>query len=416
MTFENIEDAQFPSEKKPTLLYAWELGANFGHIGAFLPLARALREAGFPLHWVVAQTGPAARLLADEGFAWLQAPVAPERRYPGPPLSYADILRRFAYADPRDLLGLVEGWRQLILLTGATLVLADHGPTAVLAARSLGVPVMLFSNGFTVPPRRAPLPNMRPWLPLEEAQLGAIDAHVLDSVNRVLAHYGAPGLTRLCDLFDVAEEALLTYPELDHYADRGPASYWGSLPQADAAFPPPWPEGTGPRLFAYLRQETPNWQGVLAALAANSALRAVVYFPDLAAADRQRFSRPGLVFVDQPVDIGRAAREADGAITYASLATTTAFLLAGKPLLLMPAHLEQFLLARRVAEMGAGLFVNPDQPAGDLSPALASLLGNPLLAENARAFARKYAAFGQERVVANLVRRIRELCNLDDRS
>ena len=30
------------------LLYAWELGANFGHIGAFLPLARALRERGLP--------------------------------------------------------------------------------------------------------------------------------------------------------------------------------------------------------------------------------------------------------------------------------------------------------------------------------------------------------------------------------
>ena len=39
-------------------------------------------------------------------------------------------------------------------------------------------------------------------------------------------------LADLGELFQVAEEALLTYPELDHYEARGPAKYWGSLPNA----------------------------------------------------------------------------------------------------------------------------------------------------------------------------------------
>ena len=103
------------------------------------------------------------------------------------------------------------------------------------------------------------------------------------------------------------------------------------------------------------------------------------------------------------------ATEADAAITYASLATTTAFLLAGKPLLMLPGHLEQFLVARRVEEMGAGRLVNPEQPAGDLRAAIADLIDNPSWRANARAFAAKYAAFDQRAVIGNLVRRIGEM-------
>jgi UDP:flavonoid glycosyltransferase YjiC (YdhE family) len=102
-------------------------------------------------------------------------------------------------------------------------------------------------------------------------------------------------------------------------------------------------------------------------------------------------------------------READAAINYGSLATTTAFLLAGKPLLMLPGHLEQYLVARRVEEMGAGKLVNPELPPGDLRAALADLLDNPFWRGNARAFAAKYAAFDQGAVIGNLVRRIAEI-------
>jgi UDP:flavonoid glycosyltransferase YjiC (YdhE family) len=102
-------------------------------------------------------------------------------------------------------------------------------------------------------------------------------------------------------------------------------------------------------------------------------------------------------------------READVAITYASLATTTAFLLGGKPLLMLPGHLEQFMVARRVVDMGAGILVNPELPPGDLAGSLASLFNKAGYRDNARAFAAKYAAFDQSQIIRNLVRRIEEL-------
>lgn len=391
-----------------SILYAWEFGAGLGHMGVFLPLARRLREAGHDVHWLVTQPAVVGDFLASEGFAWLAAPTVPEAARQGPPLTYADILLRFGYADTQALFGLVGAWREAMRLTGAELILADHAPTAVLAARTLGIPVMLFSNGFTAPPRRTPLPNMRPWNPLPEQTISQLDATALATINTVLTRHDCPPMRALADLFDVAEEALVTFPELDHYSDRGPARYWGSLPSAGAGQPVEWPAGAGKRLFAYLRPECVHHEALLAALHALGHPTAV-FFPGMNPALPARYAAPHMRFLEQPADIEQMTQEGDIGITYSSLATTTAFLLAGKPLLLLPWHLEQFMLARRVEEMGAGRVVNPEQPPGDLRAVLADLLDNPAWRANAQAFADKYAAFDQQAVIGNLIRRITEI-------
>lgn len=393
---------------KRSVLYAWEFGAALGHVGAFMPFASALRAAGHQLHWAVAHPAEVGEYLAAAGERWLPAPSIPEQVRPGPPLSYADILLRYGYAQAKSLFGLTGAWRELMRLSGAQLVLADHAPTAVLAARTLDLPVMLFSNGFTVPPRRDPLPNMRAWMELPEEQLRTLDSAARDSINRVLERFRKPPLHCTAELFAVAEEALVTFPELDHYPDRGPARYWGSLPSAGTGRPAAWPQVAGSRLFAYLRPGLPHLQALLDALHRFGAAT-LAYVPGIDPALRIRYAAPHLVFLDHAADLRQMAREADCAITYASLATSTAFLLAGKPLLLLPGHLEQYMLARRIEEMGAGSVVSPDQPAGDLRSRLAALLSEPGWRDNARAFATKYAAFDQQAVAANLVRRVAEL-------
>jgi UDP:flavonoid glycosyltransferase YjiC (YdhE family) len=390
------------------LLYAWEFGANFGHIGAFLPLARALRQRGHQVRWAVSQTGPAARLLAQEDFTWMQAPICQEMPRTGPPLSYCDILLRFGYANVEDLLGLVVAWRELLRLNGAQAVLADHSPTAILAARTLGIPVVLFSSAFCVPPRQRPLPNMRPWLALPPGQLDALEKEALASINAILERFGQPPFDAVAQLFDVAENTLIGFPELDHYAERGPARYWGNLLHAGVGDAPAWPKLQGKRIFGYLRTGTPHHEAALAAL---HALRepTVVFFPDAPPTLLERYCAPHLVFSAQPLDLAQTAREADAAITYASMSTATSFLLQGKPLLLLPGHLEQFLLARRVEEMGAGLLVNPEQQPVDLEHKLRRILLEPDFALNAQAFARKYSNFPQDAVIAHLIRRIEEI-------
>lgn len=390
------------------IAYAWEFGANLGHIGAFLPMARALRARGHGVDWIVAQVGSAARLLEREGYTWLQAPTLPEARRDGPPLSYADILLRFGYANATDLLGLVVAWRELLRLTGSRLLMADHAPTALLAARSLGLPAVLFSSGFCVPPRQFPLPNMRPWLALPPERLLASEQQALGSINAVLAHFGRPPLAALWQLFDVAEDTLLGFPELDHYGERGAARYWGNLPDAGVGAAPAWPDLPGKRLFAYLRSECVHHEAALAAVA-ELGLPTLVFFPDAPAALVARFASERLVFSAAPVDLGAAAAAAAAAVTYASLSTTTRFLLAGKPLLLLPGHLEQYLMARRVEEMGGGLLADPERPAEDLPAKLRQVVSDPRFTAAAAAFAAKYRAFPQDVVINNLARRVEEI-------
>ena len=390
------------------LLYAWEFGANFGHVGAFLPLARALRQRGHDVRWAVSQTAPAARLLTQEGFTWLQAPTCQETPRAGPPLSYNDILLRFGYLNAEDLLGLVVAWRELMRLTGAQAVLADHAPTAILAARTLGIPVVLFGSGFYVPPRQRPLPNMRPWLALPPGQLDALENQALASINAVLGHFGQAPLDAVAQLFEVAEDTLLGFPELDHYADRGPARYWGNLPDAGVGDAPVWPKVQGKRIFGYLRTDTRHHEAALAALHALGQ-PTVVFFPGAPPTLVERYAAPHLVFSSKPLALAQTAREADAAITYASMSTVTSFLLKGKPVLLLPGHLEQFLLARRVEEMGAGLLVNPEQPPVDLELKLRRVLGEADFTLNAQAFARKYGNFPQDTVTAHLVGRIENI-------
>lgn len=395
------------------IVYAWELGAALGHIGSFLPLAKALRARGHTVDWLVTQPDQAAKLLPQEGFTWLQAPTLPERRSTGVPLNYAGILLRFGYAQFEDLLGLVVAWRELLGLLKPDVVLVDHAPTAILAARTLGIPVMLFGSGFMTPPAQSPLPNMRPWLNIPLKQLHELDAAVLGSLNAVLAYFGHAPLQYLAELFQVAETTLLTFPELDHYAQRGPASYWGALPAA-VAHPPQWPTALAdngqllPRVYAYLRVSGAHVEAAFQALQA-LACNVLVYCPDADVGFRQRYQTARLAFADQPVDLHQAARDAVAGVSYASSHTTTAFLLAGKPLLLLPAHLEQFLLARRVEEMGAGVLLNPEQPPTDLAQKLQQILQQPNYTANAQAFAQKYAAFQQDQIIDHLVNRVEAL-------
>lgn len=389
------------------IFFGWELGANLGHVGKFLPLARALRARGHRIDWSVASAAVGEALDAAD-FAWRLAPLGTERPRAGPPLSYADILLRFGYADAAGLRARVADWRAQMQAGDAQIVLADFAPTALLAARTLGLPAMLYSSGFCVPPPVSPAPNLRPWLDVPPARLRALEDAALAAINAVLAAHGRPALDALWQLFAVAEDTLLGFPELDHCAARGAARYWGGVPDAGGGVPPPWPDLPGPRLFAYLRRACAHHEAALAALH-ELALPTVVFFPDLTAELAARFAAPHLVFSRPPLDLGATARAATAAITYAGMSTATRILLAGKPQLLLPGHLEQYLLARRVVELGAGLLVGADGPPAGLAAALRRIVAEPGFAAAAQVFARKYAAFPQEAVVANLVRRIEEI-------
>jgi UDP:flavonoid glycosyltransferase YjiC (YdhE family) len=389
-----------------SILYAWEFGNAYGHIGAFLPLAQRLRERAHTVGFALAQTEAAHSLLGAAGFTWMQSPVVRELALNRPPLSYADILIRFGYANVETLLGSVVAWRELIRLTGAHLILPDHAPTAILAARTLSVPILTYSYGFCVPPPVTPTPNMRPWIDIDPAPLHEAENIALRTMNQTLQHFGRPPLGAVAELFHVAEPSLMTFPELDHYVEqRGPTTYWGSLVSSLSGEQPCWPEHSGPRLFAYLRPDVRHAEATLNAIR-QLGFPCLAVFPGAPAELRHRFQGTNIVLSDKPFDTEALLAGAEIGITYGGHGLSVALLRAGKPLLVLPGQLEQFMLARRIEAIGAGILVDPERPADDIIHKIGRLAHDPSYARNARAFATKYAGFNQETILTNLIRRI----------
>ena len=388
--------------------YGWELGANLGHMGSFLPLARLLRDRGHTVHWALAKTQEAAGFLRPHGFSWMQAPTSHDHAPGRTPENYASVLLHFGYAQPQTLLGMVEAWRSLMLLCDANVVVVDHAPTAILAARTLGLPVMNHGNGFTVPPPVHPTPQFRSWKQGDSAVLLANDQAALKSINWVLGELGCPPLARLADLFDIAEPALLTFPELDHYADRGPARYWGIAPPATGETPQ-WPSMPGPKVFAYVRPTGKHHGAVLHALMQLDA-SVLVVTPGAPSELRERFQSPNLAFAEGGVNLRRAAQEAALGVLWSGGGNTAlAFLLAGKPVVILPNQIEPFLQGLRVQQMGAGLVADLDTSLDALPALLARGLTDPQLKARAAEFALRYQGVSEGQQLQKMAVRLEEL-------
>lgn len=371
------------------ILFAWELGAGVGHLSAFRQVAEVLLRRGHELTLAVRDLAGAAAVFEGVPLRIVAAPAC-IRSYGGladPPLNYAEILMRYGYLDAAMLKGLLRGWESLFELTGADRLVADHAPTALLAARRHGIARCTFGNPFAVPPPLSPSPNMRDWLAVAHERLAGSDAAVLGTINAVLDPGTAP-LTAVHQLFEGCGRLYVGSPDLDPYGPRDPADYLGLLGGRSGSTPVQWPVDGGLRVFAYLRQDYPHIEAGLSALAASGA-RCVV---NLVAGRKElieRFRSSRLSFTAGHVDLLATMADCDVVVCHSGLGTVTAALHAGRPLLLLPSQLEQFLLARNVEKLGAGLTVHPENVAPDISGALRRVLDEPACAQGAREFARR---------------------------
>jgi len=379
------------------VVMAWELGAGYGHLAPLLSLARPLQEAGHDVSFVVRDVVAAEAVLAGSGMPFYPAP-ANFRPTGGADLhSYPQILLGTAFNREDELGARVRAWRSLLQALQPDVLVADHAPTALLAARGTDFPCVVTGNGFVVPPDVSPLPELRPWAPADQRVLEQAEAEALERANRAAQRAGSPTLTRLADLYAEAAPALFTFRELDNYAGlRKDAAYWGTLPGPGGAAPP-WPSGAGKRVFLYghLFESLPQ---VLKSLS-KGPHRTLAQVPRLPP-DLRRHASAHLAFADALLDMAAVTRECDAAVMTSGHSTTAAMLLAGKPLVLLPQYLEMLLIARSVEAQGAGLSAPMLKPEGILGK-LERVLGEPQFAEKARAFAAAHAEWDPAIPVTN---------------
>jgi hypothetical protein len=351
----------------------------------------------------------AEALLGREGFTLLQAPLwLPTLSGAPPSASYAEILFRAGFLDASALTGVVRAWRALFQLVQPDMILIDHAPTALLAARGQAFRKVLIGNGFFVPPRVSPMPAFRTWQKIEPRRLAESEARALSVANQVLQHLNAPPMSMLADLFDVDENILDAWPELDHYPQRGPARYWGPAFALDASAAPHWPSGEGKQIFAYLKADYRYLDAVLQALRA-APCRVLVFMARATPAIIGKYQSATLAMVAEPVNMEAVRRAADVVVCHAGIGTAAACLLAGKPLLLLPVFAEGYMLGDCVARLGAGINVPYLDKVPDYKKALTRLLKESSFTEQAQAFAHKYRDFSQARQVEDTLARIEEI-------
>ena len=374
------------------ILYVWELGAGYGHVGSVLPLAVELKGRGHEIIFALRDLAHAERFLGRRGFPLLQAPIwITPRRGPDLPVNYAEMLANFGFLDRLGLTGMVKAWRSLYALVQPDLTVIDHAPTALLAARGTGMRRILVGTGFYSPPRTSPMPSLRPWLNVPPERLLESERQVVATINELSGDLGMKPLDVLADLFDADADFLCTFAELDHYP-RARATYWGPRFASEEGVVPEWPAGTGERIFAYLSATHFDFERLLGQLK-DLPYRTLVHASGLSEKHVMKYQARNLVLSVEPVRMTLASRESDLVICHGGHGTTAASLLAGRPVLAVHRHVEQLLLARNIVSRGLGKTVNPDSKAPSYKQMVREIFSDSGFAERARAFAAKYSDF-----------------------
>jgi UDP:flavonoid glycosyltransferase YjiC (YdhE family) len=390
------------------IAFAWELGNSVGHVFSCAGLARALHAKGHAIAFVLRELRPLSLLPETKAYDVYQAPCSPrEALGAGIPVSFADILLGCGWRDPKELAALVGGWRTLLTRWNADLLIADFAPTALLAGRSLGLRRVTYGNGFFTPPRLSPLPPFRVDSPPDAARVAAADAEALASANDALSAFEADPLACLADAFAAEEDFLCTFPELDHYGTRPLSGYWGPRLRTDLGNPMDWPEGVGKRVLVYVQNTLPQLDALIDQLAASS-YRVIAYIPGLDEPRRARLAGRGRVVIDRPIRLDLVLPRADALVCHGGEIAGGA-IASGVPTLLFPTHYEQYLLARRIEQLGAGGWCPPTANAASVQVGLLAIAEDARYLAAARAFAQRYRAWSPSEQRRRIGARIEEL-------
>ncbi len=378
------------------ITFCWELGGGYGHLASFKSLAQVLLARNHNVSALLRDTGNAHKFLNGMSVSYFSAPKwRPKRKYTAPTISYADIIARCGYDSKESLLPLVQQWRQQFRDCNTELIIADHSPTALLAARTLKLPATLFGNGFFAPPAEQPLPSLTPWLDTQPEFLKHIEDNVLSIINSILRHFDVARLDYLYQLFEVNENFLCTLPELDHYSNRKPDAYWGPRFNITSGESAHWPESQKSNIFVYTNSNYTLLQNLLTSFEKVDA-NFLVHCSGMDEETINRYTTNNTRFSANPIQLQSIANKADLVICHAGHGTVAASLLMGIPLVLLPTQLEQLMIATKLSHLKLAGFIDMRNKQPDFVQLIKFILNNNECRQRVNMFASHYTGFDQK--------------------
>ena len=173
------------------ILCCWEIGAGYGHLYRLFPLVEELINKEIEVLIVTKDLSRTKSIFDPLGVTCFQAPSiqTPPRQFPFS-INYAQNLLRNGFWHTPSLQARLREWLELFDQFQPDLILAEHAPAALLAARLAGLRRAVIGTGFTIPPSVSPMPTIQPWFPVPRTRLIQSEEEFLSGVNPVLVEMG----------------------------------------------------------------------------------------------------------------------------------------------------------------------------------------------------------------------------------
>lgn len=390
------------------------MGGGFGHLSRLEPIASQLRSQGHHILFVVKDVVAATKWLGLNSYSFLQAPLpCAAINLRRPPSSYAEILLAEGYGEPDIASGVIESWLNIIRLYRPDILISDHSPMAIFAARILNVRRVMVGSGFELPPLVRPFPCFRPWEDISKLDLEAAEGRVLATLNKVASTYRSRPINDLSDIFDLDWSGITSFRELDHYGSRSEANYMGPILSTGKGLLQHWRSGPSTKIFVYLQRHFRELQWVLRALTKLDA-ESMVVVPGLGGDKARALSTKNVKVFDELIKIEPLLGSMDLAISYGGVGVVNLLLLAGVPLFLIPQNIEQYMHSCRVEALGAGLVLGEHRDFSSIEYLINKVLADSGFSNCANDFKSKYSEYDS----AATVNAVAECINgvLNDRS
>ncbi len=393
-----------------TILFAWELGSGYGHLDKMFSIGSLIEAAGHSVNYVVRDLPRAEIRDTSKKSKIYQAPFfQPKNSQKTSAINYSDILLRCGYNNPSNLTGLTRGWIQLIQLIKPELILVDHAPGAILAAKILNIPVCNAATGFVFPPAINPLPGFQPQDTLGQQQLVEKDRQALQTINSVINKFSGDQLQDITQLFDIEHNFLCTFSELDHYGTRRGADYCGSIYSTYGQSFPDWQQDTGKKkIFLYLSATHPYFKSMVEQLR-NSPYQVLLHPRDLKWKHYEQTIDQSLFISPNPVNMDNVTQHADLIICHGGHATSSAALLNGIPLLIIPQQIEQQLFATRLASQNLAVHLDANSKNINWIKVIEKKLNDEDLQRNVKKFSDKYKNYDVSQSCQHIVKGIEKI-------
>ncbi|WP_160168584.1 glycosyltransferase [Catenovulum agarivorans] len=391
------------------IVFCWEFGEGYGHISGFIPIAKHLQTMGIKVSWIIRHLDFAHLIKKnfDENTLIFQSPCTRNTNSNrSATLSYSHIISHLGYNNPQLLTNLLGTWRTLLQTLSVDLIVADHSPSAVLAAKTLNIKSCMIGTGFFSPPRQLILPQFDIFPPQSSNTLQKIDDGVLATINSSITKFNQAELASVSEIFTVEEDFLCTFPELDHYSNRDSDNYWGARYATNLGQSHQFKTDKY-KVFVYLHSRTKNYQQLLEALN-QLPIEGLIHIPKLDVSQLKK-QYTNLDFSDQPIKLSAIENQVDLIICNAGHGTVAAALLSGIRLLVIPNQLEQRILAKKLTEQGLSAALVPESNLGTIHKALNFMIADSSIKANAANFKNRYLGFNSELHAEEIAKRCAEI-------